>query len=98
MEQPLIQATEMATRAAELIGGERDRQHGAKRDNFNRIAIGWNAWLAMRRDPAAPLDGHDVGIMMAMFKFARTQSGEFNPDDYIDGAGYTACAGEVVQT
>jgi hypothetical protein len=27
--------------------------------------------------------------------FARTKSGSINVDDWIDGAGYLACAGEV---
>jgi hypothetical protein len=31
-------------------------------------------------------------------KAARTQSGATNLDDYIDMAGYAACAGEVIQS
>ena len=65
--------------------------------DFERIAKAWNAWLAIRRDPAAPLDAHDVGIMMVFMKAARTQSGSLNPDDYVDMCGYAACAGEVAQ-
>lgn len=95
--EPTLRATEIAAKAAELVGGQRDRQHGQKRDNFTRIAAVWNAWLAIRRDPAAPLDAHDVGMMMAFMKGARTQSGAVNTDDYIDMAGYAACAGEVAQ-
>ena len=63
-----------------------------------RIAGVWNAWLGVRRDAAAPLDAHDVGVMMALMKLARTQSGSFNLDDYIDACGYAACAGEVGQS
>lgn len=90
-----MNATDICARAAELVGGHRDRQHGAKRQNFANIAALWNAWLAIRIDPAEPLDAHDVGVMMALLKAARTQSGEPNVDDYVDGAGYLACAGEV---
>ena len=57
----------------------------------------WNAWLAIRRDPDAPLDAHDVAQMLALMKMARTQSGMFNIDDYVDQCGYSACAGEVAQ-
>ena len=57
----------------------------------------WNAWLAIRKDPSAPLDAHDVGCMMALMKLARTQSGALNVDDYVDACGYAACAGEVAQ-
>jgi hypothetical protein len=88
-------AQKFCSTAAGLVGGDRDRQHGAKADNFARIATMWNAYLAIRRTPAAPLDAVDVGHMMAVFKVARTQSGSLNIDDYIDGAGYLGCAGEV---
>lgn len=88
-------AHEIAARAAELVGGDRDRQHGQKYDNFRRIADVWNAYLGIRRDPAKPLAPEEVGHMMAMMKIARTQSGDFNIDDYIDLCGYGACAGEI---
>lgn len=90
-----MKAADVVLEAARLVGGDRARQHGDKKDNFDRIATMWNAWLAIRRDPTAPLDAHDVGQMMSLMKKARTQSGSFNVDDYVDDAGYTACAGEV---
>lgn len=90
-----MKAHEIAAKAAELVGGDRNSQHGEKLDNFNRIAVLWNAWIAIRRDPAAPLDAHDVGQMMSLMKKARTQSGGFNLDDYVDDVGYAACAGDV---
>lgn len=93
-----LRATEIAAKASNLVGGDRDRQHGAKHDNFSRIANMWNAWLKTRRDPDAALDAHDVGIMMVLMKAARTQSGALNLDDYVDACGYAACAGEVAQT
>lgn len=88
-------ARDIASRAADLVGGDRDRQHGQKADNFNRIAAVWNAYLGIRRHKDAPLDAVDVGHLMALMKVARTQSGALNVDDYVDGAGYLACAGEV---
>jgi hypothetical protein len=90
-------AVDIAGKAASLVGGDRDRQHGAKHDNFRRIAGVWNAWLSIRKEPSAPLDAHDVGCMMALMKLARTQSGALNVDDYVDACGYAACAGEVAQ-
>lgn len=92
-----VQAKEIAAKASDLVGGDRDRQHGAKHDNFSRIANMWNAWSVTRRDPAASLTAHDVGVMMALMKLARTQSGSLNIDDYVDACGYAACAGEVAQ-
>jgi len=90
-----MKATDICARAAELVGGDRDRQHGAKEQNFHNIAVMWDAWLAIRK--YGELTGHDVGIMFALAKAARTQSGETNVDDYIDGAGYFACAGEIAE-
>lgn len=90
-----MKAHEIAAKAATLVGGDRNTQHGEKLDNFSRIAAMWNAWLSIRRDPAAPLDAHDVGQMMSLMKKARTQSGSFNPDDHVDDTGYSACAGDV---
>lgn len=88
-------ATEIAARAAELVGGDREKQHGSKRENFTKIAEMWNAYMAIRRDLDAPFDALDVGHMMAAMKLARTQLGAFNLDNYVDGAGYFACAGEI---
>ena len=33
--------------------------------------------------------------MMALLKVARTKLGNLNKDDYVDGAGYLAIAGEI---
>lgn len=90
-----MNAREIATKAAELVGGDREKQHGEKRDNFERIASVWNGYLSSRREPGAPLDAVDVGHLMVLMKIARTQAGAFNMDDYVDACGYAACAGEI---
>ena len=90
-----MRAHQIAARAAELVGGDRDRQHGKKLTNFANIALMWNAYLAIRREPGQPLDAADVAHMMVLMKTARTQTGTLNLDDHIDMAGYAACAGEV---
>ena len=81
--------------AAEHVAGDRERQHGDKRQNFGNIAALWNAFLAIRRDAAAPLDESDIGHLFVLAKVARTQSGSYNGDDWIDMAGYAGCAGQV---
>lgn len=90
-------AADLARRAADLVSVDRDRQHGAKAENFARIATLWNAYLQIRREPAEPLDAVDVGHMMVLLKQARTQSGAYNQDDYVDMIGYSACAGEIAR-
>jgi hypothetical protein len=91
-----VRATDIATKAAELVGGDRDRQHGNKLDNFKRIAAVWNGILAAAGiTTSRPLDAHDVANILEGMKIARRYSGTFNEDDYVDGAGYSACAGEI---
>ena len=89
-------AKEIALRAADLVGGDRAVTHGGKLDNHARIADVWNGILsAAGKKPFRPLDAHDVANLMEGMKIARRYTGAFNPDDYIDGAGYAAVAGEV---
>lgn len=88
-------AVDFATRAAELIGGARESSHGNKTENFDKTALLWTVYLKIRRNPNGRLSAEDFANMMELMKIARRCSGDFNPDDYIDGAGYAACAGEV---
>lgn len=95
-----LRAADFCTEAARLVGGPRAAQHGDKSLNFRNVASLWNAYLEVRvrADPPGPmrhLDGHDVACMMELSKVARRFSGSFNADDYVDGAGYAGCAGEI---
>lgn len=94
-EHTPLTASDAARKAADLVGGERDRTHGTKRENFRKIAGMWNAWLDIRPQSNKPLDALDVGAMMCLLKLARTQHGAYNPDDYIDLIGYGACTAEI---
>src|SRR5258708_5794278 len=96
MATPSAKAVDIAMTAASLVGGKREGQHGDKHLNFRNIAVLWTAYLAIRRGPSTlTLDSVDVGHMMALLKIARTQAGDLCLDDYIDSAGYIACAGEI---
>lgn len=90
-----MKAADLLRQAAELIAGPRAELHGDMRDNHENIAELWNAFLRIRRDPVAPLTGADVAICMALVKIARTQTGEYNPDDLRDAAGYCGIASEL---
>jgi hypothetical protein len=92
-----MKASEIATEAARLVSGDRNQTHGDKATNHGNIAALWNAYLGIRRDPVAPLSGEDVALMMNLLKVARTQTGGLNVDDFIDGCGYMAIAGEIAQ-
>lgn len=91
-----MKAQEIAYAAAGLTAGDRARTHGDKLDNHQRIAAVWNGILAAADKPTMrPINAHDVANMMEGLKIARRYTGEFNVDDYIDGAGYSCVAGEI---
>lgn len=75
--------------AKECICGDRDCQYGNPENSFARIAEYWSVYLGREIYPK------DVGIMMALFKIARIDTGSFKADSYIDAVGYIACAAEI---
>lgn len=86
-------ASRICGKAASLVGGDRAKTHGDKTENHQNIADLWNAYLGEAL--IARLTPTDVALMMALLKIARTKSGTFNPDDFIDMAGYAGVAGEI---
>jgi hypothetical protein len=90
-----MKAEDFLTRAESLVSGERNIQHGEKAENLGKIATLWTAWLTIRRDPTGELTASDVAALCTLLKLARTQSGQYNPDDYVDGPGYFAIMGQL---
>lgn len=92
-----MHASEILTRAAEIVAGDRERTHGSKEHNFAAIAALWNGYFAARRvwKGDAPLTGEDVAALMVTFKVARSLGGAHNPDDWLDMAGYAAIGGQL---
>jgi hypothetical protein len=84
-----MQAQDVYQRAADLVGGDRARRHGGVLPVHTRTAEFWSAYLNH------PIAAHDVALMMLLLKVARTSGGTFNPDDYIDAAGYAGIAAEL---
>ena len=80
---------EILQKAAEAISGERDKHYGSPEDNFCRIAVLWTDYLGEQVSPT------DVAMMMILLKVARTMNDATHEDNYIDIAGYAACAGEL---
>lgn len=82
--------------AATLVSGARAATHGDTVTNHVCIAELWNAYLLARHvADAGPLTADAVADMMELLKVARRLTGTYNPDDYTDGAGYAAVAGEI---
>ena len=83
-------AADVCRRAADLVGGERRRQHGQPRLAHTRIAAFWSAYLDH------PISAHDVAILMILLKVGRIKNGSINLDNYVDVAGYAGVAAELV--
>ena len=97
IEAPVVPATEefpprvLALReAARLINSERNVQYGPPKENFDRIARIWGVILSIE------VTAEDVAMCLAGMKMARyaSKSG-YQPDTWIDIAGYAGCGYEV---
>jgi hypothetical protein len=80
---------ECLSQAITLSANDRQKDYGDKVDNHNNIARLWSAYLD------TDIKAHDVAIMMALLKMARTKLGAVSKDTYIDMAAYSAIAGEI---
>lgn len=76
--------------AAGIISGDRNKQYGNPEDNFERISKIWSVILGVE------ISTEDVAMMMVGLKVARyaSKSG-FQPDTWVDIAGYAGCGYEV---
>ena len=81
--------------AANIVCNDRNKQYGEPEDNFATIASLWNPYLSTRLGCDVKLDGADVGMLMTLFKCGRIVSGQAKRDNFVDAAGYIACAGEI---
>jgi hypothetical protein len=75
--------------ANDLINGDRQAEYGPPRQNFDRVAAMWSAYLNYE------VDGHDVAVCMALLKIARITSGAPKHDTYVDASAYMALANEL---
>ncbi len=78
--------------AKEYVTKDRAADHGDMEDNFQRIAVYWNAHLGL----IDFIKTKDVAAMMALLKIARIHSNPTHMDNWIDACGYMACGGEIV--
>ena len=82
---------EILDTAKDLITGDRHEQHGEAHQNFARIAALWS--IILNHD----VDATQVALCMAALKISRSCSNPSLRDSYVDGAGYLALAGELVE-
>jgi hypothetical protein len=79
--------------AKEYVTKDRAADHGDMEDNFQRISDYWNTHLGFYENY---IKAEDVAVMMTLLKLARIKSNPKHMDNFIDGAGYLACGGELV--
>jgi hypothetical protein len=92
--QEVPKRVEALREAARLINSDRDAQYGPPTANFARIATLLN--VIWEKKLVKPINAEDVAMMMVCVKVGRyaADSG-FQPDTWIDIAGYAGCGYEV---
>ena len=91
-----MNAHEIAASAAKLVGGDRKAAYGDVVSGLSKVADVWNGILdAAGKAPAEPLNAQDVAQLMVGLKIARSYTGAFRLDNFIDAAGWSAVAGEA---
>lgn len=92
---------DMKTKRQEVLEGaitcvtrDRNASYGDPEDNFQHIADLWNAQFKLRRGEFE-FSALDVAVMFALMKVARLRTSPDKMDNYIDLAGYAACAADI---
>lgn len=75
--------------AEKCVCHDRQDTHGRPEDSFGDIADLWAAYKGVEFDPV------DVAQMMILLKVGRAKENPKHTDNWIDIAGYAACAGEI---
>lgn len=78
--------------AARCVCTDREETYGQPEDNFQIIADLWTDYLG---EPDLVIEAKDVASMMMLLKIARVRTGKHKDDNFIDIAGYAACACEI---
>jgi len=86
---------EILQKAKDLINKNRQSTHGDCFKNHSQIADLWSVFLDDKLKPMKEITPGDVAIMMCLLKISRSTMGDFNIDDFVDGAAYMAIAGEM---
>lgn len=96
--QAYITREDILNTAMRCVCGDREQDYGSPESSFRMIAALWEPFLKQKCvSPGAELtiSPEDVAAMMALFKIARIATGHGKADNWVDGAGYLACGGEI---
>lgn len=88
---------EVLATATQYVTKDRADTHGRPEDTFQRIADLWNAYLQPAGDFGGDraLSSVDVAMLLLLLKVARQSANSEHDDNYVDMAGYAACAAEL---
>ena len=81
---------EIIDNAKTLISGQRAIDYGDAKDNFERIAAGWNIII---ENADGPITAKHVALMMDWVKTARLLETIDHVDSWVDKVGYSALGG-----
>lgn len=81
---------EIIENAKTLISGQRAIDYGDAKDNFDRIAAGWNIII---ENANGPITAKHVALMMDWVKTARLLETIDHVDSWVDKVGYSALGG-----
>lgn len=100
LSAPVIRTrAEILEAAGKCITGGRDEEYGEPEDSFDLIARLWEPYIravCVSLGAIVEIREQDVAILMALLKIARAAVSD-KPDNFMDLAGYAACAGEAAQ-
>ncbi len=75
--------------ALKIVTKDRQNAYGTPEDNFSCIANLWSTYLGN------PISAKQVAVLMILLKIARSKTSPDYSDNYVDIAGYAACANEI---
>ena len=74
--QRIVERSGILQKAEKLVSTDRDKEHGDAHKNFKMGADFWSVYLGHKIYP------HEVPMMMAMYKIARSTENPYNIDNY----------------
>lgn len=89
-----MKAHEFTSEAGKLVSGDRSAAYGDVYEHYTAFAALVNGYLASVGKPIQ-LDALDAVTLLELMKINRRRFGPYREDNFVDGCGYTACAGEI---
>lgn len=92
-EEVLWSRARVLREAEKLITGDRNETYGSPTTNFQNTADLWSVQLSHKLKEGERFTAVDVALLMVHLKLARMIA-QPKRDNFVDGAGYLACAWE----